>query len=79
MLRSDANMRNLRNLEMKLTARALLHAGVIAGAAFMLTAMSTLGTARSAHARDMSEVEASADVESPDINVVGSWVGTNHR
>jgi hypothetical protein len=62
---------------MKPIARNLIHAGVIAGAAFMLSAMSTLATARPADAQDMSEAEASADAESADfINVVGKWTGT---
>jgi hypothetical protein len=59
---------------MKVTARKVLHAGVIAGAALMLAAMSTLPTAGRAYAQDAT-AEASADAESPDIDVVGKWTG----
>jgi hypothetical protein len=66
--------------KMKTITRAVLQGSVIAGAALLLTAMSTMATARHAFAQDMPAPEASAgpDAESPDalpINASGMWTG----
>jgi hypothetical protein len=63
---------------MNTITKTLTHAGVIAGAALMLTAMSILPIAGRAHAQDTSEPEASSGASSPDavIDVTGNWSGS---
>jgi hypothetical protein len=67
MTRTMLDATPLRGMEgtskMKVTVTKVLHAGVIAGAALMLAAMSTLPTARRAYAQDSPAVdEGQSDV-----------------
>jgi hypothetical protein len=69
----------VEDYSMKTITRTALQASVIAGAAFVLAAISTMPTARRAFAQDTPAPEASADAESPDalpINIEGSWSGS---